>query len=702
MEVVSNGPLPVASLVWQARPTIWVLTVVCKATFTLGPGELSLAPMQEPIRERDAHREDDGARSLIEASDLVPFKQGADVVLVGSAYAPGGRPTQSLVARMIIGEINKPIHVMGDRQFTADGELQEGASFTRMSLAYERAAGGPDTANPAGVRRARNADGSTALPNLLPLDLVVASGADVIPPVGLGPIAPGWPMRKRKLGQHTAAWSSGTLLSSPLPEDFDRSFFNVAPDDQRVVELHDDERIVLENLHPRFPGLVANLPGLRPRATVTGRPVGPRELAMRADTLAIDTNRLLCSVTWRGQVPLVTRDEGVNVRIELDPPTSDMPHSPHLAHSKPSHPWSGTLEISTSAATTDIPFVGKGSVPPAPPPPIAHSAPPIVNGGPESRVSPWAARGAATPGATLMGVTPNVPVPAPAQNVGIQPVATVAALAAPAAMAHTHATHKAMALVWFDRKSVRRIVRKPAWQRILDSLEDEPVDPEADDPALSDEPAEIEDRAQVFEILDRGAPTGIDGVHAALARAGGKRRMPVPPLELVEGELTLSFDSVEMLKALVSTATPFAPGDDTLANAITTAEKFLATAGVSSAPAVAEALCARIREALAQGKKGRAELANEQVQRALLEQRHYEKRKVLGGSHLRALLLVQGETQPLVTYLPASIAEDLPLAQRFSARVIAAVHPAVDEREVEPVALQAAALGRVVQIGRAR
>lgn len=255
-----------------------------------------------------------------------------------------------------------------------------------------------------------------------------------------------------------------------------------------------------------------------------------------------------------------------------------------------------------------------------------------------------------------------------------------------------------MTLVWFDPKCVPRIVRKPAWQRILDELENEPLDPEGDDPALSDQPAEIEDRAQVFVILDRGSTVGIHGVQASLAASVAKRRLPVPPLELVEGELTLSFDAVETLKALISTATPHAPGDEALTIALANAEKFLATSGVSCAPAVAQAQSGTIREALAQGKKGRAEVVNEQVARALLEQRHYDKRKVLGGAQLRGLLYIAGETHPVVTYLPASIAEDLPLAARFHARVIVLVHPAVDEREVEPVALQAAALGRIVNV----
>ncbi|WP_437490198.1 DUF2169 domain-containing protein [Sorangium sp. So ce1014] len=779
MDVVSAGSLPVASLLWQARASTWVLTVVCKATFTLAPTESPLAPAQEPIRSRDAHRDDDPARSLIEASDLAPLKQGADVVLIGHAHAPGGRPARSLVARMVVGEIDKAIQVFCDRLFTQEGELQEGARFTKMPLAYERAAGGPDTENPAGLHReARDDRGRATVPNLLPVDQVVASPDDSIAEVGFGPIAPTWPLRHRRLGNHAVAWSSGALLSNLLPEDFDRSFFNVAPLDQRLQELCDDERIVLENLHPSHPRLVTSLPGVRPRATVTGRAGGPRDLVMRGDTLVIDTDRLLCTVTWRGQLPLTSPKEAGQVRVELErpakqapaeaatpsapglqapprvapaaprvkppslgastltidasapspdapqapvmpfragPPTpppppappASLPSEPPAFRPKPSSIGKATRELTETVSKVPLPFVASPSAPPpsapsdtAPPntaPPM--SAPPIAKVSPGEPVSPWAAA-APQPGSSTAGMIPHAP--AAPRTIGALLAGAGAAADASAAIAPAATQRDALALVWFDRKSVPRIVRKPAWQRLLDAMEAEPLDPEADDPALSDEPAEIEDRAQIFEILDRGAAINVEGVHAAFARAGGKRGTPVPPLELVEGELSLSFDEVEALKALISTATPLAAGDEALATALGVAEKFLGTPGVSSAPAVAEALCGRIREALAHGKKGRAELANEQVERALLEQRHYQKRRVLGGPHLRALLHVTGEKQPLVIYLPASIAEDLPLAARFRARVIAAVHPAIDEREAEPAALQAAALGRVVQVRQRR
>lgn len=47
MDVVSHSALPAAGRVWKPRPGASVLAFVCKATFTLAPGKLELAPEQQ-------------------------------------------------------------------------------------------------------------------------------------------------------------------------------------------------------------------------------------------------------------------------------------------------------------------------------------------------------------------------------------------------------------------------------------------------------------------------------------------------------------------------------------------------------------------------------------------------------------------------------------------------------------------------------
>ena len=151
MEILSRCPLTARSFLWQPRAGAWVLTVVVKATFTLLPGESPLDALQDEAIEEDSHWDDDPKRSLHLASDMVPRKKRAEVLVVGHAHAGGGGKVASLTARVSVGEVDKAIQVIGDCHFGPDGVLSASAKFARMPLRWERAAGGPGTANPAGI-----------------------------------------------------------------------------------------------------------------------------------------------------------------------------------------------------------------------------------------------------------------------------------------------------------------------------------------------------------------------------------------------------------------------------------------------------------------------------------------------------------------------------------------------------------------------
>jgi hypothetical protein len=317
MDVISTCPLRVASVVWQPRAGAWALTVVCKATFQLQPGVSPLAGAQEATDDDEGHWDNDESRSLRAPSDLVPFKARADVLLVGHAFAPGGQPARSLPVRLAVGRVDKRIEVWCDRIFWHEGRLLEGQPFTRMPLRYERAAGGPGTANPVGMRfdAPPDAHGAVPVPNLQPPGLQVTRRGDTFAPVGLGPIAPGWPGRAGKLGRHAAGWSHRQWRAQPLPGDLDRAYFNAAPPDQQVESIEPDERLALEHLHPEHPRLETRLPGVEPAARMTAGGRAGEEIAMAADTLWIDTDRGLATVVWRGRVPLSHAGEEGRVTV---------------------------------------------------------------------------------------------------------------------------------------------------------------------------------------------------------------------------------------------------------------------------------------------------------------------------------------------------------------------------------------------------
>jgi hypothetical protein len=320
MEVVSVCPFRVGSLLFRPAADRWALAVAVKGTFALKPGKSGLAAEQEDLNERENHWDDDPRRSVHAPSDLVPFKPRADVLLVGNAFAPAGKPVRSLMVRMSVGEVDKTIEVYGPRVWTREGELREGARWTKTPLRYERAAGGLDTWNPVGLSADGPPDlyGQRPAPSLQPPGLVLTTRGDIVGPVGFGPIASSWTLRRERLRHRAEAWSDARLADTPLDPDFDPLYFQAAPPDQQVEAIRDEERLLLENLHPEHPRLSTQLSGLHPRAFVESGGRAPQDLALVADTLWIDTDRAIVAVTWRGQVPLDRPDQPGRVVVALE------------------------------------------------------------------------------------------------------------------------------------------------------------------------------------------------------------------------------------------------------------------------------------------------------------------------------------------------------------------------------------------------
>jgi hypothetical protein len=319
VDVESTCPLRVGSILWQPRAGLWALTVVCKATFALSPGASALAPDQDPPNEADEPWNDDPRASLRRASDLAPFKRRAEVLVVGSARAPRRQPVSSLLVRIVVGSVDKAVEVHADRAWGDGGQLREGAPFVEMPLVWERAAGGPETWNPVGMRADAPPDayGQVPLPNLQPPGFQVTRHGEPIPPAGLGPLSTAWPARSARLGRHAAGWDHRRWNDRPMPQDIDQAFFNAAPPDQQTDDLRLGERIMLAGLHPDHPRLATSLAGVSLSAVVERAGAAPRALVLRCDTLTIDADRGVCNVVWRGQVTLAQPDERGRVVIAL-------------------------------------------------------------------------------------------------------------------------------------------------------------------------------------------------------------------------------------------------------------------------------------------------------------------------------------------------------------------------------------------------
>ena len=307
MDLAVSPSLRAAHLYWRTPVGERRLTVVCKTTFRLAPGLSHPAEEPEEIVTEDRHFDDDPRCSLYVPSDLVPFKPRVDVLLVGSAFSPRHEPASRVVTRLRVGNFEKSIAVHGDRVLGAgrDPGLMPGLPFTAMPLRWERAAAGIGRLNPVGVVTSRlsvarsDLVGAVILPNLVPV--VERDASTELPALGFGPVAASWPGREPKLGK--GGVPEGGWSDHALGDDLDLAFFNAAPPDQQLERLAGDERIELDGLHSEHAQLATRLAIQKPAAMLTTTR-GIVAVAMRPDTLWFDTDRGLCTLTWRGVVPV--------------------------------------------------------------------------------------------------------------------------------------------------------------------------------------------------------------------------------------------------------------------------------------------------------------------------------------------------------------------------------------------------------------
>jgi hypothetical protein len=135
-----------------------VFSMLVKRTYDIVPGEaLARAAEDRPFVEVDEYHDfgDAETATVKYEAELLPFKELTDVVFVGKAYAPEGKPVTVLDAGLQVdGKGRKLLRVTGDRQCVYRAgmppQFTEPRPFTEMELRYENAYGGKDLkSNPA-------------------------------------------------------------------------------------------------------------------------------------------------------------------------------------------------------------------------------------------------------------------------------------------------------------------------------------------------------------------------------------------------------------------------------------------------------------------------------------------------------------------------------------------------------------------------
>jgi len=245
-------------------------------------------------------------------------------------------------------------------------------------------------------------------------------------------------------------------------------------------------------------------------------------------------------------------------------------------------------------------------------------------------------------------------------------------------------------LIWFEPSLGAQLSKSPAFAALIRP-------PASPDPGAAEEAA----RAQVYDVLSKGTPWNGRDLDAAIDTAE-EDVGPTPLLALVRGDIEFPFDEIEVLKALVAAASSLAGSDKKLKETLDLAAETLKNP-LQGMPEIAAGLSASIREAWSKANRALpASYLDTCTERALLEQRRYQKRELLDDTWIRALLASDAFDAPVPTYLPSTIARRIPLFKRFSARLLVEVLPQQDQYEVHPIALRAAALARAAAAPRPR
>jgi uncharacterized protein YjbI with pentapeptide repeats len=305
--VFTVGDVVAGTLLWRSHDQLRA-TVVVKATFSLADGKPMPMVAPRPLTVVDRHIDDDPTGSLAVPSDMAPFLAAADVVLIGSAYPPGGVPARLGTARLMIhagreAVLDKSIYVFGDRR----GWDQQPDPFSRVPLDYRRAFGGEAFAdNPVGV----GVHAGSGVPNLVDAKAPRAPGC-------FAPISREWPSRCALATADMPARFATRVLE--LPTTLDWAYFQCAPRDQRIGYLNGDEWISLQGVHPQHERIQSQLPrccgeariwSVDAPATDPGYPI-----AMNADLLLIDADAMIATLSWRGSIGLANEDVPATLQI---------------------------------------------------------------------------------------------------------------------------------------------------------------------------------------------------------------------------------------------------------------------------------------------------------------------------------------------------------------------------------------------------
>lgn len=320
------------------------MTLVFKASFVFDT-KGTLTPLATPValEETDRYHGEPGRSSLAAAGETVPFKQGSELLLFGTAHPP---QVDTTVTEVSVGlrRANdrfweKTLRIFGPRRWEKGLfgiSFSKPAPLAPLPLRYEHAYGGCDpnhddklfAHNPAGIGFSDKGwrVGGMPLPQIELGPKFISSPTQRVAPAGFGPLAPFWEPRSQafeQLDHEALAWGG-----CPYPADAPAQMHNAAPLDQRFDQpFQGEETLRLKGLVDGAPrdGLLLTLPRLSPEVKVVrGHQI--ENLQPVCDTLVVDTDLQQLHLVWRAGIPLSLKDKSTSwvVLMDLDPDPSTL------------------------------------------------------------------------------------------------------------------------------------------------------------------------------------------------------------------------------------------------------------------------------------------------------------------------------------------------------------------------------------------
>lgn len=739
MHVVSLAPIPVSSVTWQHRAGPWTTTVICKLTFRLEPGEAQVAKRHEPLHDRDV-MPDEGA-SVYAPADLVPGRERVDVTLVGSACAPGGVPVTSLRARLVVGAVDKAI------QIDAVGSGERTGAFKSASLGYEHADASPD--NPVGGRREHHriavVRGKGRVAGFGPLAAVWPARHRFLGGAPAPELAEGG-------GPYALDEAIDRRFFNAAPPD--QQLAELPPNAELLLEnLHPDH----PRLRTRLPNVAAQVFVERPgaRRTATEAPIRALWIDTRRSVATVtfvapiplerpdEPGRIWVAVAGPGRrlSPagldglIGSLGAGADEEGPDDEPTADETGKDLLRRTQAVPTREGTrtsllskehLMERTAYPSGDVdagmpswmkPSVERGPAARAPapsrPPPPRRSAPSVVPPmRPPAPTQAGLGPGWEEPRPDRLADTSSLPqieaapLPAPAPSFVRPPTPSLDAPPArspespvvvkPAAPPAPRPTIEVVELLWYDEEATALLRKR--FRALTEELDFAPRDDQHDLPDA--DPKRARDHHTHFGVLAQAPTSDHAMLRRSLREAVSETGRFTPPLLALRGTLRPAFDEVEVLRVTAAVARPIAGDDKKLKATLDQIDELDESPVLRGSLETVKRFTDQLRRQYREGRRAlSAEYLEETVERVLLEERRYARRKLFGGEVIRATFHLRGESRAFTCYLLEGAAERLPMLAELPARIVAEVHFKQDQYDPSPHALRVVTLGRVIEVG---